>query len=241
MKIPAIAKREIASYFHTSSGYGIAAIFLGLIGYGFWRMVDSLAHFPAATLRPAAMLFGTTLYWLAMLALPPMLTMRLFAEERKTGTLPLLLSAPVSSGEIVLGKFLGIYAIFLGIWTPTIAYSWVLRRFGTSAAVDLAPLASGYLGTALVGAFFLSVGLFASLCSRHQLVAGLLCVTATGALFYSGLPLHSLHAFDAVSAVRHIADFARGTVDTRVVVWYLTSTGLMLSLSSLLLEFRRLA
>jgi len=241
MKIATLAKREISAYFHTSSGYGIAAIFLAIIGFGFWRMVDSLAHFPAATLRPGAMLFSSTLYWLVMLSMPPLLTMRLFAEERKTGTLALLLSSPVSSGEIVLGKFLGIYAIFLGMWLPTLAYAWVLRRFGTSAAVDLGPLAAGYCGTALVGAFFLSVGLFASLCSRHQLVAGLLCVSATGALFYTGLPLHSIPAFDALSAVRHMADFARGTVDTRVVVWYLTSTGLMLSLSTLLLEFRRLS
>jgi ABC-2 type transport system permease protein len=241
MKTLSLAKREVSAYFHTSSGYGIAAIFLALLGFGFWRMVDSLAHFPASALRPATMLFGTQLYWLAMLAMPPMLTMRLFAEERKTDTLSLLLSAPVSSGEIVLGKFLGIYSIFLVLWLPTLAYSWVLRRFASSAAVDLAPLAAGYLVTALVGAFFLSVGLFASLCSRHQLVAGLLCVSATGAIFYFGLPRHAFPAFDAFSAARHVADFARGAVDTRVVVWYFTSTGLMLSLSVLLLEYRRLS
>ena len=234
-------RREMGAYFHTSMAYGLGAIFMALTGFSFWRMVDRLARMPADAVNAIGMLFDSPLYWMAMLTMAPLLTMRLFSEERKTGTLEMLLSAPVSSVQVVLAKFAGAYTMFLLMWLPTVAYSWVLRRFGTEVGVDFGPLAAGYLGTALIGGFFLSAGLFCSLCSRHQMVAGLLCVAVLGILFYTGLPGRGGAGWmEFFSSTQHMADFARGTVDTRAVFWYASSAVLMLFLSVLLLESRRL-
>ncbi|HAL92821.1 MAG TPA: hypothetical protein DCM68_07345 [Verrucomicrobia bacterium] len=239
-------RREMASYFRTPVAYVIGAFFLAITGFGFWMLAARLAQGTAEG-DLAGALFGSPWYWLAMLVVTPLLTMRLFAEEQRMGTLEMLLAAPVREVEVVLAKFAGAYATFLLLWGPTLAYASILRRCGGQLPpIDWGPVAAGYLGTALIGSFFLSAGLLCSLLTRHQAVAAMACLATLVLVLAAGwLPtyLHVAQIQEAVrvlAASRHMQDFSAGVIDTRTVVWYLGATVLLLFISIRLLEARRL-
>lgn len=239
-------RREIAAWFRTSGAYVIGVFFLILTGFSFWMMIANQARGAPAT-ELAGGLFGTPWFWLAMLTVCPLLTMRLFAEERRLGTLEMLLTAPVTETEVVLAKFAGAYCALLLLWLPTLAHVFIIRRGNVPLPpIDWGALAAGYLGAALVGAFFLSVGLLSSLLTRHQAIAAMGCLAVLGVLLSAGwLPayFHSEHLrllVQAVSAPAHMRDFAAGIIDTRAVVWYASATALLLFVSIRLLEARRL-
>ena len=239
-------RREVATYFRTSIAYVAGTLFLAIAGLGFWMLTAGLAQNPTGG-DLARTLFGSYSFWLAMLIVTPLLTMRLFAEERRQGTLEMLLTAPVTETEVVLSKYSGAFALFLLLWIPTLAYPCILARCGASLPpADWGPVAAAFLGTALVGAFFLSVGLLCSLITRHQIVAAMICLAALGILLSTGLlPFYS-HAgriretARLFSAPLHMLDFAAGVIDTRTIVWYLSGTTLMLFVSIRILEARRL-
>ncbi len=239
-------RREMTSYFRTSIAYVVGFFFLAITGFSFWMLATRLAQ--GATVGDmTSTLFGSPWFWLAMLIVTPLLTMRLFAEEHRMGTLEMLLTAPVTESEVVLAKFAGAYTAFLLLWVPTLAYAAILKYCGGQLpSIDWGPVAAGYLGTALVGSFFLSVGLLCSLLTRHQAVAAMACLAALGILLSAGaLPFYS-HAEQvrqvarSLSAPLHMLDFAAGTIDTRTVVWYLSSTVLLLFGSIRILEARHL-
>ena len=241
-----IWRREMESYFRTSVAYVVGIFFLAITGFSFWMLTARLAQ-GATDGDMTSTLFGSPWLWLAMLIVTPLLTMRLFAEERRMGTLEMLLTAPVTETEVVLAKFAGAYAAFLLLWVPTLAYAAILKYCGAQLPpVDWGPVAAGYLGTALVGAFFLSVGLLCSLLTRHQVVAAMACLAALGLLLSIGLLPFYFHTEPVrqvarcVSAPLHMLDFAAGTIDTRTVVWYLSATVLLLFVSIRILEVRRL-
>jgi ABC-2 type transport system permease protein len=239
-------RRELAGYFRTTTGYVIGVFFLLVTGASFWLLASRLAH-GATDGDLASTLFTSPGYWLAMLVVTPLLTMRLFAEERRMDTLEALMTAPVTETEVVLAKFAGAYCAFLLLWAPTGAYVLLLDRCGAQfPALDWGAVAGGYLGTALLGASFLSLGLLCSLLTRHQIVAAMGCLALLGlklSLGWMPLPshLHRLQRFAPLfSAPLHMADFGSGIVDTRAVVWYISSTVLLLFGSIRILEARRL-
>ena len=239
-------RREMGSYFRTSIGYVVGTFFLLITGFSFWMRIAGLAR-GAADGDMAGTLFGSPWFWLNMLIVTPLLTMRLFAEERRMGTLETLLTAPVTETGVVLAKFAGAYSTFLLLWLPTLAYAAILKRCGAQLPpIDWGAVAAGYLGTALVGAFFLATGLLCSLLTRHQVVAAMVCLATLGLLLSGGLlPFHSDPAavhpiLRFFSAPLHMQDFAAGTIDTRTVGWYLSATGLWLFLAIRILEARRL-
>lgn len=238
--------RETTANFRTSVAYVVGVFFLLITGFSFWMVSAHLAQ-GAVEGALTGLLFGSPWFWLAMLIVTPLLTMRLFAEERRTGTLEVLMSAPVTETEVVLAKFAGAFATFLLLWIPTLAYVAILRRCGGQLPpLDWGTVAAGYLGTALIGAFFLSVGLLGSMLTRHQVVAAMVCLAALGLLLSTGLLPFYVHSGPlqqiarVVSAPLHMMDFAAGVVDTRTVVWYLGATVLLLFISIRLLEMRRL-
>lgn len=239
-------RRELSSYFRTSIAYAGGSLFLVITGFGFWMLAARQAQGdPAGDISVS--LFVSPWFWLAMMIVTPLLTMRLFAEERRLGTLEMLLTAPVTETEVVLAKFAGAYAAFLLLWLPTLFYAFVLKRCGVPVPPpDWGLVATGYLGTALVGAFFLSVGLLWSLLTRHQVVAAMGCLAVLGILLATGLLPYYFHAEPvrqmarAVSAPLHMQDFAAGIIDTRTVVWYASASALLLFTSIRILEARRL-
>lgn len=171
----------------------------------------------------------------------PMLTMRLFAEEKRSGTMELLLTYPVRDGEVLAGKFLAsaaLYALLLGL---TLLYPGLVAYF---ARVEWGPVLTGYLGLLLVGGTFLAVGLLVSSLTENQIVAGFgsfgvllaLWVVGWGAEFAGGT-LRTVLQY--LSITEHLDGFSRGIIDTKDVVYYASAIALALFLTLRSLESKR--
>lgn len=239
-------QRETGACFRTSIAYTVGVFFLILTGTAFWMLAGRLAAGEINGSLTEAF-FSSQWFWLAMLLLGSMLTMRLFAEEIRLGTLEMLMGAPVTETEVVLSKFAAAGTVFLLLWLPTLVYPSVARWCG----IGLPPLAPGeaasaYFGVLLLGAFFLSAGLFCSLLTKHQMVAAMLSFGAMGTWVSGGFlssrinPEGQSALARALSAPLHMRDFAEGILDTRTIVLYLSATVLLLFCSVRLLEARRL-
>ncbi|MBM4396091.1 MAG: ABC transporter permease subunit [Deltaproteobacteria bacterium] len=240
--VAAIARREIGAYFGSPVAYIAIAMFLVLLGVTFFFKVPFLLpkedFFEAreATLRP---LFEWMVFLFTIIL--PAISMRLLAEERKLGTLELLLTMPVTETEVVLGKLLGAMG-FLGVATAlTLAYPILVSSIGKP---DLGPMLGGYFGVLLVGSAYLAIGLLASSWTSSQIVAFILaiaiCATFT---FVDRLPealgLHAVEAANVMSFNHHFRSIARGVVDTRDVVFFLSVIVGAVSLASWSLESRK--
>jgi ABC-2 type transport system permease protein len=241
-----IARRELGTYFSSPIAYVVTAAFLVFTGLLY---IDSLSGpFREASLR--GWLAGETLGGVlgesingafTLLLLGPVLTMRLLAEEAKLGTLELLLTSPIRDFEVVTGKFISSMAILGLLLLLTLFYPLLLIVFGNP---DIGPMLSGYLGLVLLGAFFLSVGLFASSLSSSQIasaVVGLVILLMfwfidEAADFFRGLPESIL---EFVSPRTHFTDFARGIIDSESIIYYLALTAIFLFLAVRSLEARR--
>jgi len=238
-------KKELAAYFLSPLAYVVMIFFLVVFGFSFWILVNVLVEGPAGT-SVMRELFGSLFFWITLLVAAPVLTMRLFTEEKTSGTLETLMTAPVTDAEVVLAKYFGALGFYLVLWLPTAGYAVVLRAFSPlSAPVDLGPMMSGYLGAGLVGAFYLSVGVFCSSVSTNQIMAAITCFAGIGVAFFAGFFAYlarqeaTRDAFVYVSSVAHMLDFARGIVDTRPLVLYVTLTAFMLFATVKVIESRR--
>ena len=165
---------------------------------------------------------------------------RLLAEERKSGSIEVLMTAPVTEGQVVLGKYLGVLVFYLFLWLPTVLYTLILSAY---AEVDWGPIAAGYLGVVGIGALLLAAGLFASAVVADQLVAAILAFALMVPLVFGGLLLELLvdapwlqDVLAYVNVIQHQQDFAQGIVDTRRLVYYLSATVFFLFLASRSLE-----
>jgi ABC-2 type transport system permease protein len=195
----------------------------------FFLLVDHFAHQTDATgdETPLSAFFGNTvlLYLVVFLLVPPM-TMRLFAEERRSGTIETLMTAPVSSASVVLAKYAAVLTTYVAMWLPTVLYLVILGRTGT---LDWHAAASAYTGVLLVGAAYLALGCCASALTRSQFLAMIWTALVLLVLFILGIGefvtregsvMHDVCAY--VSVWAHMNDFASGVVDSRHVVFYLT-------------------
>ncbi len=239
----AVARKELRSYFFAPMAYIVIAVFLLLNGFIFSVIMTALSQPGAASASPLGLFFGGTLFfWLFVIATVPAITMKLGAEERKTGTLETLLTAPVSDFGVVAGKYIAAMGLYCACWLPTLLYVWVITRF---SQVDLGPVLGGYLGVLLLGIFFVAVGLFTSFAARNQLVAAimafaililLLAVSILGFLVTDPLWQGVLEYADLWSIVQN---FGKGLFDTRAIVYLLSGAGLFLALSYQALEAGR--
>ncbi|VAX15660.1 Gliding motility-associated ABC transporter permease protein GldF, partial [hydrothermal vent metagenome] len=176
-----------------------------------------------------------------MLIIMPMLTMRSFAEEKKTGTMELLLTFPVRDSEAILGKFagcMGIFVIMLGLSFPSIL---LVEYFGDP---EWAVIATGYIGLLMMGAAFISLGIFMSSITENQIIAAVLSFAALMVLYMVGYTAGLAgemvgRVLAYISFTFHYEKFARGVVDTSDVVYYLLFTVLFLFLSMRSLESKR--
>lgn len=216
-----IYKRELFAFFVTPLAWVLITAFLLVQGMHFYLLVD---HFSTQTdlsdTTPVQAFFGNTvlLYLVLFLLVPPM-TMRLFAEERRSGTIEPLLTAPVSSAAVVLGKYAAAVTTYLAMWVPTILYLVILKRTGD---IDWRASGASYLGVLLVGAGYLAVGLLMSAVTKSQFLALVLTALVVLALFIFGVgefiapegtTLHDLCAY--VSVWSQMNDFGSGVVDSR--------------------------
>lgn len=242
----AVFKRELRAMFWTPLAYVILVVWLLWNGGVFSLYMQMFAQQPevSGSRGPLQLFFGgSLLYFLPMLLFCPALTMRSFAEERRAGTLETLLTAPVRDIEVVLAKYAALLVTYATLWAPTLCYALVVRRYG---AVDWTALGAAYFGTMLVGASFLSLGLWMSALARSQVMAFILAFALTsGLMFLLGLGRYAVtdegtqQFYSYFNLWEHMEHFSVGIVDTRHVVYYLSVVMLGLFFSVRTLEARR--
>jgi ABC-2 type transport system permease protein len=222
-----IYKRELFGFFVTPLAWVLIVVFLVVQGMHFFLLVDHFARLPevGGDETPLSAFFGNTvlLYLVVFLLVPPM-TMRLFAEERRSGTIEMLMTAPVSSAAVVLAKYAAALTTYVAMWLPTALYLVILGRTGE---LDWHVAASAYLGVLLVGAGYLAIGLCASSLTRSQFLAMVWTALVLLVLFILGVgefvtregsAMHDVCSH--VSVWAHMNDFASGIVDSRRLVFY---------------------
>jgi gliding motility-associated transport system permease protein len=252
VKVWPIFKKEMRLYFTSPVAWVIITMFLLIAGYFFYSIFAfyTLASMQSAmnpqmarelnvtdsVLRP---LFSNVS--VILLLLMPLLTMRLFAEERRSGTIELLLTYPVRDGAVLIGKYLAALALYAIMLALTVLYPGILFYF---TRVEWGPLLTGYLGLLLMGATFLAIGIFASSLTENQIVAA---ITTFGTLLllwvvgwsaeYVGGPWGRV--LSHLSILEHFDTFARGVLDTKDVIFYVDVTIVALFLTLRSLEARR--
>lgn len=245
-----LIRREFSAYFYSPIAYVVLFVFLAVTGYLFYLTLEQLTETgPRGVAYPTELMVGNFAFWLVYLFIPPLLTMRLFAEERSSGTLEMLLTAPIRDWQVVFAKYVACYAFYVVMWLPTLLYLPILcdwHWWTTECGIDPRPIWTTYLGLALAGAMFLSIGLFVSSLVNSQMIAAIISLFI-GVLFIAGRWLPELDTSDLwyqivfyFTVPLHFEHhFSRGLIDTRQLVLYGTVAlfGLFLTVRSL--ESRR--
>lgn len=233
----AIFKRELASYFDSPLAYIVIPAFLGLVG-GFSLYFQDILGGGVASMRPV--FFWSAVFFLLLI---PAVTMRLFAEENRTGSIELLVTLPVTEGEMVLGKYLAALGLMTVALALTITYPLTLGSLGD---LDIGPVIGGYLGLFLLGASFSAIGTAASALTSNQVVAFLVALIACLVPFATGyglaqVPPDLLPVVQYLSFEYHFNNLARGVVDSRDLIYYIAVVALFLHIAVFALERRRLS
>jgi ABC-2 type transport system permease protein len=245
-----ILGHEIRMLLVSPGTYVAAVTFLAFMGFIFAGILAEYSSTPQEN-SPAVAFFE--LFWVPVIFMVPLLTMKSISEERRLGTLETLLTTPISTGEVVLGKYGAAYLLYLSLWAGTGGLFFILHRFTQDAfLLDLGPMIGGYVFIAVSGLFFIGIGIFASSLSRNQAVAGILGVVMLFALIIgtqlvAGLATLNLEVFAPLKATveyarvfQHLDDFSRGIVDSRQLIFYGSGACLTLILSVLGLEAKLL-
>jgi ABC-2 type transport system permease protein len=244
--ILAIAHKELKAYFASPIGYIVVAVFALLMGFFFSAILEiyvqqsvQMAQFGGApqmnvndqVIRPL-MLNGSVM----VLFVLPMITMRTYSEEKRSGTIELLLTSPLTDFQIVMGKFVGAMALYAAMLAVTVIDMVLLFAWGNP---EWAPVVGSYIGLLLMGGCFVAIGLFVSSTTKNQVVAAVV----TWAIFLmlwvidwisSSLqgPMQSIVQY--LSFTNHFDDFSRGVIDTKHLVYYVSfiAFGLFLTMRS---------
>lgn len=240
-----IAKREVFSYFVSPIAYVVTTVWLIWCGLQYYILAGLFAGQPSisASANPLSAFFGgSVLFFIPLLVFAPVLTMRLLAEERHTGTLEPLLTAPVTTLQVVLGKYAAAVVFWLALWLPTCLYAWLTSQFGD---LDLGTVLASYIGVFGIGLYYMAIGLAMSALAKNQIVAALLSFMVLAGLFAGGL-LSYLETFaayreviDYISLWGHMQSFSKGIVDTRFVVFDLSAAAFFVYLAWRALDGRR--
>lgn len=233
--VMAIAHKELKGYFASPVAYvviGFSAILFG------WFFINLLYYFDRAALQAGAgfegpqavnvneMLISPLFLNVSVILLftLPLITMRTYAEEKRSGTIELLLTSPLTDFQIVMGKFLGSLVLYAAMLAVTLVHMGFLFAFGNP---EWRPIVTGYLGLLLMGGCFLSLGLFISSLTKNQIIAGMV----TFAVFLLFWVINWIASFTGptmqtvlnyLSITEHLNDFARGVVDTKHLVYYVS-------------------
>ena len=231
-----IARRELYAYFSSPIAYVTMAAFLGVMGLLFWLIVVYSQQAVMGYTLGSGWVFFTLILYAAVV------TMRLLAEEQRSGTIELVLTAPVRDWELVAGKYLASLILFLTMLVISLYQPIILARLGNP---DLGATASGYLGFFLAGAAMLAIGTLASTITRNQVVAAISGIAIGVALWLvefvgSRSPGTLIGDFLSQLAIfAHYNDFIDGIIDTQHIVYYLSLIAASLFLATRVLEARR--
>ncbi len=230
-----ITGRELKAYFLSPMAYIIIGVFALFTGANFFT---GLLNSSQADLSND---FG--LMMVLILFLVPALTMRLFAEENRQGTIELLMTAPIRDWEIVVGKYIAGMLAFIALLFPTLWHVVIIARYGSP---DYGPVWTGYVGMLLVGTAFVAVGLLTSALTQNQVIAYVLSAILLLALWFSGFfgsaatsqPLLS-NILMAVGLPDHFQDFFTGVIDTTHVLYFISLAAIAIFLTVRVVESRR--
>jgi len=245
-----LLKNEIRSLFHAPSTYLAMVLSITLMGFLYFLTLMTISS-EEQELMPPSLFFS--MFWVPVLLIVPMLTMRSLAEERRLGTIETLLTAPVRPIQVVLAKYFAAYGFYLLVWIMAAAFplitSYVLRQPETNSLLfHSGSTIGGYLFISASGALFVAIGIFSSSLTRSQLVAGMLSFSILFMLIIGVAAINILqletgdnaYFSDAVIAYfqifDHFEDFSRGLIDTRPFVYYFSGAAAVLGLSILILE-----
>jgi len=225
--------KELRSFFNSPVAYIVIVVFLVILG---WFFTSNLFIANISTLRTV---FEMTPFLLLFFA--PAITMRLISEEKKSGTLELLITKPVKESEIITGKFLAAWALYFFTLLPTFCYYITVSFIGT---LDIGPVIGGYLGLLFVGAVFLAVSVFGSSITENQVVAFIVSFLVVFGLFMLDkvlfyLPTSLATYLEYLSVDYHFSNIARGVIDSRDLIYYVSAVGFSLMLGTAVLQKRR--
>jgi len=228
-----IYRREIRSYFNSPVAYVVIVVFLAIVG---WYFSNNLFLMNTASMRIVFELVP-----LVFLFFVPAVTMRLLAEEKKSGTLELLTTKPVRDAEIVLGKFLAAWTLLAATLAPTLIYLVTLIILGNP---DLGPVAAGYLGLMLTGGVYIAIGIFASSLTENQIVAFLIALVVVLAFFLADkvllyVPGVIAPTVEYLGIDYHFSSIARGVIDSRDIIYFGSVLGFALMMATASLERRK--
>ena len=233
-----ITKRELESYFDSLIAYILLIMFLGFSGFFTWLFGSDVFLVGQASLQS----FFAVAYW-TLFFFTPALTMRLLAEEKKTGTIELLLTKAVTDRQVVWGKFLSAFLLVLIALACTFPYVITLSKIGD---IDAGEILCGYAGLALMSAAYISIGLYASSITNNQIVAFLMALLV-GLFFHIIFEVLAgnftgvvAQVFTTLSLSNHFESISRGVVDTRDIIYFGSIVFLGLFLSELSLTKRNL-
>lgn len=236
----AIFSKEINAFFNSLIGYLVIMVFLTFIGLYIWVFPDSSVLKIGFADLEALFAFGPV----AFLFLIPAITMRSFSEEKKDGTIELLLTRPVTDWQIILGKFLACLALVVISLIPTLVYYFSLYYLGSPEGnIDSAGVFSSYLGIILLGAVFTSVGIFSSVISGNQIVAFILAVVLCYFLYDGIARIASLSGFAVLISTLgldyHYYALGKGLIDSRNVLYFISVICIFLMSTRLVMGSRQ--
>lgn len=245
----AIFKRELRSFFVSPLAYTAIATFLALMGVLFLLSLNAYENLriqSATRLRPVPAaealvkdLLGSNVIW-SLVLIVPLLTMRLLAEERRQHTAEMLLTAPMTTRQLILGKFLGslfMLVMMLGLcfWMPLLMRMW--------GDADPGPIITGYLGAFLYGGFLLAVGLLASSLTESPFQSAILAFVFLALLNMSGYAAAAIpyigQGLEQFSPLTNLKALAQGTIQTQAVIYFVSLTVFMLDLTARVVDSQR--
>jgi|ERR1043166_4523483 ABC-2 type transport system permease protein len=238
-KFYTLLAREVRSYFYSPIAYIVLVFFLFVSGADFTFQLSFMNQRPTQV-SVQEVFFNNVLFWFPFVLIFPLITMRLFAEEFKLGTIEPLMTAPVRDWQVVLAKFFGALVFYLVLWIPTFIYFWIFQAVThQSAANSTGAYLGAYLMLFLLGMFYISIGCFASVLTRNQIVAAVISFCAITLHFFSGLISWAVQDVSSTtrqllgyfSALEQMATLSRGQIDTRPMVLYVSMTIVMLTLT----------
>jgi len=242
-----LLRKELRAFFLSPVAYVVLAMIMTVQGVAFIFALRPLLSGPQ-DVGLVQIFFQGFLFWIPFFVIFPLITMRLFAEEQKMGTMEMLLTAPIQVKHVVVSKFAATMIFFAALWIPCLSYFYLYQMIsGQPAAFEPGHLAGAAAFVFAIGAMNIAIGCFASALTSNQIVAAIIAFGIILMHFFLGhlpltigrLPPETQQFFEYIHSDRHLTDFAMGLIDSRVLTYYLTGALLFLGLTGYTLNMRR--
>jgi ABC-2 type transport system permease protein len=231
----AILKKEIQSFFATPVGYLVIGVFLITNGLFLWVIEGEYNIFNYGFADLSGYYFLAP--WL-FLFLIPAITMKSFSEEKKQGTLELLLTKPISLTQLILGKYLGVLSLIIIALIPTILYIYTVHQLGNPVGnIDIGSAIGSYIGLLGVAMIYSSIGIFTSTLSNNQIVSFILAVILCFIMYFGfdALSESTMNTVSLIGIKSHFENISKGIIDTRNIVYFISTSALFLYITKLIL------